>query len=435
MLETAENSVNNDTINHGYFNCFVNEMRKNNKLIVQPRMGFGTVEEMQTGLIKVKSACAPTIGTLTIDSYTRVNQYDAARRALDSGHKLNGFPIVTHGKETTGKMLEGVMTRYFPVQVRHGTALPKEIFKALLASGLDATEGGPISYCLPYSRVPLEKAIQAWAECAQIFAEATTKGRLCHLESFAGCMLGQLCPPSLLLALTILECLFFKSYGVKSVSLSYAQGTHSQQDIAALLVLRKLAEKYLNDIDWHVVVYTYMGVFPATTQGAFAILAESARVTAQSSCERLIVKTAAEAHRIPTIEENVASLEMAFAVAQEARTQTFSIDEEEKQRLYEEVVFLVEMVLNLNSKLDLALHTAFIKGYLDVPYCLHQDNSNLSRCYIDERGYLGWASPGKIPLPGHLFKNRAHKKQVSSQDLLTMLQFNKNKYDGGHYDN
>ncbi|MCZ6925491.1 MAG: hypothetical protein O7D30_09495 [Rickettsia endosymbiont of Ixodes persulcatus] len=426
---------NENNINNGYFTSFVDEIRKSNKLIVQPRMGFGTVEEMQSGLKKVKYACAPTIGTLTIDSYTRVNQYDAAKRALDSGHKLNGFPIVTHGSETTRSMLDGLMTKYFPVQVRHGTALPKEIFKALLNSGLDATEGGPISYCLPYSRVPLEKATQAWAECSQLFAEATAQGRLCHLESFAGCMLGQLCPPSLLIALTVLECLFFRSHGVKSVSLSLAQGTNSKQDLAALLVLRRLAKEYLNDVNWHVVVYTYMGVFPETTKGAFDILSESARIAALSGCERLIVKTPAEAHRIPTIDENVASLEMAFVVSQDARTQAFSIDQEEQEKLYEEANFLIEMVMGLHTNLDVALNIAFKKGYLDVPYCLHQDNANLSRCYIDTQGYLKWASIGKIPFPDYLSDNKHQSHQVSSQELLNMLQFNKNKYDGEGYDN
>ena len=125
--------------------------------------------------------------------------------------------------------------------MRHGTALPKDIFKAIMNSGIDSTEGGPISYCLPYSRVSLLQASNAWAECCEIFAQNQQNGIINHLESFAGCMLGQLAPPALLIALSILEGLFFKKYGLTNISLSFAQGTNSNQDIAALATLRKLA--------------------------------------------------------------------------------------------------------------------------------------------------------------------------------------------------
>lgn len=75
-------------------------------------------------------------------------------------------------------------------------------------------------------------------------------------------MLGQLCPPSLLVALSVLEGVFFRQHGLRSVSLSYAQQTHHDQDVEALLALRTLAGEHLAGMDWHVVLYTYMGVFP-----------------------------------------------------------------------------------------------------------------------------------------------------------------------------
>ena len=46
----------------------------------------------------------------------------------------------------------------FLIQVRHGTAKPEKIFKRLVQCNLFVTEGGPVSYCLPYSRTPLEEA-------------------------------------------------------------------------------------------------------------------------------------------------------------------------------------------------------------------------------------------------------------------------------------
>ena len=83
----------------------------------------------------------------------------AAGRSLSGGHDLNGFPLLSHGSEATREMLDGVRDATFPVQVRHGSALASGIVRCMLASGLAATEGGPVSYCLPYSNVPLRRAI------------------------------------------------------------------------------------------------------------------------------------------------------------------------------------------------------------------------------------------------------------------------------------
>ena len=77
-------------------------------------------------------------------------------------------------------------------------------------------------------------------------------------------MLGQLCPPGLLVAISVLEGLFFRQHGMRSVSLSYAQQTNPDQDEEAVAALRRLAAECCRDVDWHVVLYTYMGVFPRT---------------------------------------------------------------------------------------------------------------------------------------------------------------------------
>jgi methylaspartate mutase epsilon subunit len=303
----------------GNFASYMAEMKSIDTLVVQPRMGFGTVEKMLEGLQAVANCPVPTIGTLTLDSYTRVNDFISPRIALENKQEINGYPLVTHGSEVTRNLLASIDEKSFVVQVRHGTALPLEVFKVLLDAGINATEGGPVSYCLPYSRLPIEQAISAWATCCKLLAEKREHGVVNHLESFAGCMLGQLCPPSLLIALGILEGIFFKRYGVASVSLSYAQGTNSTQDLAALAVLRSLANEYLSEIDWHIVVYTYMGVFPKTTTGANEIIAESARIAKFGKAQRLIVKTPAEAYRIPTISENISSLELAFNASLESK--------------------------------------------------------------------------------------------------------------------
>ncbi|WP_189704687.1 methylaspartate mutase [Streptomyces anandii] len=422
------------------------EAREQGRLVVQPRMGFGDLATMREGLLGVRAADAAAVGTITLDSYTRVNDHDSARQALRTGAELNGFPLVAHGPVATRRLLGEVSGDGFPVQVRHGSALPYPLFEAMVAAGVDATEGGPVSYCLPYSRAPISEAVKAWARCCELIA---AQPEPMHLESFGGCMLGQLCPPSLLVALSVLEALFFREHGLSDISLSYAQQTHPGQDLEAIAALRRLAGERLAGADWHVVLYTFMGVFPRTLVGSFRILEESVRLAVRSGSERLIVKTPAEAHRIPTIAENVDALEFADAIARDeagraARVSTpaagsgsgaahgSGAESGDEVRatdsgIYEEARMLVDSTLELAPTVGEALIRAFSRGHLDVPYCLHQDNANRSRAYVDPGGMLRWAEPGRMPL--RVDRGGTARRPVSAKGLLGMLGFNERRFD------
>ncbi|MFF4900652.1 methylaspartate mutase [Streptomyces sp. NPDC001068] len=407
----------------GRFTRFVRNAASEGKLVVQPRMGFGTVDQMGAGLKAVGGVGAPTVGTITVDSYTRMNDHASALLALERAEDLNGFPLVTHGAAVTRQMLAGIAGDDFPVQVRHGSALPGELFASLTTAGIDATEGGPVSYCLPYSRVPLARAVAAWAECCEMLARNSEP---VHLESFGGCMLGQLCPPSLLIALSILEGLFFREHGLRDISLSYAQQTHAQQDIEALSVLRALAGDWLGDTDWHCVLYTYMGVYPRSRQGAYRLLEASARLAVRSGTERLIVKTAAESSRIPSIAENIQALEFAASVAeQETVVEPAAIPD---SGIYEEAQAIITHTLTLGSDVGSALIRAFELGHLDVPFCLHQDNANRCRARIDGRGRLAWVDPGAVPIP-QARSLSGNRQRVTAQGLIDMLSYVERRYD------
>ncbi|WCD89393.1 Glutamate mutase epsilon subunit [Streptomyces xanthophaeus] len=385
----------------GSFGAFVARAAAAGQLVVQPRMGFGDPRRMRAGLERTRSAVATTVGTLTIDSYTRVGAHAAARAALAEGTPLNGYPIATHGAARTRQLLDGVLDADFPVQVRHGSSRPEAIVRALTAAGLDATEGGPVSYCLPYGRTPLAESVDNWARCCELLAQLAPAPRVPHLESFGGCMLGQLCPPGLLVALSLLEGMFFTQHGIRSVSLSYAQQTDPAQDTEAVRALRRLAGEFLPPgVDRHVVLYTYMGVFPHTAGGATRLLEASARLAVGAGAQRLIVKTAAEAHRIPTVLENVRALETAAATA--ALTERLPEPQDAADsEVYREARAFVEAVLELGEDLGRALRTAFARGVLDVPYCLHPDNAGRARSFVDAGGRLRWSQVGAMPVTAH----------------------------------
>jgi methylaspartate mutase epsilon subunit len=375
----------------GSFGGFVNAAAAAGKLVVQPRMGLADPAAMRAGLLATKTAAGTTAGTITVDSYTRVGALAAARAALADGSPLNGYPLVAHPADLTRDMLAGVRDETFPVQVRHGSAAPQRIIRALTAAGLDATEGGPVSYCLPYGRVPLRDSVANWRRGCELLAISDTA----HLETFGGCLLGQLCPPSLLVAVSVLEALFFVRHGVRSVSLSYAQQTHAGQDTEALHALRALAAEYLPaDVDRHVVLYTYMGVYPATRHGASRLLAASAELAMRTGTERLVVKTVAEASRLPTVTENVAALELAARAAETTTPGPPTVD----TGLAGEARTLIDAVLDLHADLGSALLLAFARGVLDVPFCLHPDNAGRASSTVGADGRLRFTSVGSMPI-------------------------------------
>jgi methylaspartate mutase epsilon subunit len=409
------------------FGAFVTAARRSGALVVQPRMGFSAPEQMRCGLLATKAAEAVTVGTLTLDSYTRVGDLDAVAEGLRRGTGINGYPIVNHDRATTRLMLDGIHDPTFPVQVRHGSAQPYRIVQALLDVGLNATEGGPVSYCLPYGRVPLQRSVREWDRSTKLLAERPD-GRP-HLETFGGCMLGQLCPPSLLVALSVLEAVYFHRLGITSISVSYAQQTDMAQDTEAVLALRALCARLLPGVDWHVVLYTYMGVYPVTAAGAYGLLGESVRLAARTGAERLIVKTLAESRRIPTIEENIAALEYAAATWRLLSPMPAGHlpDHATDSETYAEAWSLVRTVLDLHDDVGQALLAAFRRGLLDVPFCLHPDNRGSSRSYIDDRGRLSWAATGDLAI-GKVTRPGADRR-VGAFELLDALSYIQRSFD------
>ena len=412
----------------GSFGAAVAARRAEGRLVVQPRMGFADPARMRAGLLATRQARACTVGTITLDSYTRVGDDAAVADALRRGHGLNGYPIVGHTVQTTQFVLRDVVTPVFPVQVRHGSADPRAVVRALLRAGLEATEGGPVSYCLPYSRIPLSRAIDHWRECCETLASARTPDREPHLETFGGCMMGQLCPPGLLVALSVLEALFFTRHGLRDVSLSYAQQTNAEQDREAVAALDRLARELLPDVRWHIVVYGYMGLYPQTRHGARQLLIDSARLAVATGAARLIVKTEAEATRIPTIAENVEALETAARAAAEHPPRSGLLPGPPPDTgLYAEARALVDAVLELSGDVGTALREAFARGYLDVPYCLHPDNAGRARSHLHPDGRLRWRRIGNLPIR-HVAE-APDNRPMTSTELLDALSYVRRTYD------
>jgi methylaspartate mutase epsilon subunit len=211
---------------------------------------------------------------------------------------------------------------------------------------------------------------------------------------------------------------------LRSISVSYAQQTNMTQDQEAVAALRRLCAELLPDAAWHVVIYAYMGLFPRTPEGARGLLGAAARLAMTTGSERLIVKTEAEAHRIPTVAENVRALEHAGAVA---RTVSERAIVDSDNQVYREAYALVDAVLNSHADLGRAIVIAFKRGVLDVPFCLHPDNAGQARSYLDPAGRLGWSNLGSLPLR-RVVENR-RQAAITSSTLMSALSYVQTTYD------
>jgi methylaspartate mutase epsilon subunit len=233
-----------------------------------------------------------------------------------------------------------------------------------------------------------------------------------------------------LVSLGILEALFFQQNGLKDISLSYAQNYSLAQDLAAVSALKRLADHYLSkEIYWHIVIYTFMGLFPETDRGFEIILKESAQLAVLSGARRLIVKTLEESRQIPTVSSNLNALKKAHEFSA-SPPEEVPYDWEEEDLIFSQSKALIESVLNLSPDIGTGLYIAFQKGYLDVPFCLHPDNRRLATCTIDQKGYLQWISLGKLPIEIKRGKFSSSAIPVlTSQKFLEMLAFNPQKFD------
>jgi aspartyl/asparaginyl-tRNA synthetase len=190
--------------------------------------------------------------------------------------------------------------------------------------------------------------------------------------------------------------------------------------------LRRLAAELLPGIDLHIVVYAYMGLYPRTPHGARRVLCEATGLAVRSGASRLIVKTTAEAHRIPTVAENVAALELAAAAAAVAAPGRAEPDAADTA-VHAEARRLVEAVLDLDPSMARALPLAFERGRLDIPYCLHPDNPRRARSTVDRDGRLRWTDTGSLPLP----RPRGTAVGTTAAGLLASLGHVRRKFDLG----
>ena len=385
------------------------DARRAGRVALQPRCGVGDHAAMIELLTTLETQARPDILSVTIDSYTRLRQFDRARAALSNEpEQLNGYPLVAHGWRR-GRELEAAVS--VPLEVRHGAPDPVALFEVSVASGITSFEGGGITYNLPYAKdVPLHRSLSAWRVVDEACGELARQGVLVDRELF-GTLTAVLMPPSVCLALVVLEAILAAKAGVRCISFAYPQGGNTVQDVAALRSIERLAARYLPPaVEVFSVLHEFMGVFPRDRPRADELIFYGALIARLGRADKLITKSNQEASGVPDAAANVAGL-LTARMAQSDLLEFVACEEaavlEEMHWIEQEVAELVEPLLEATD-LQRAIVEAFADGRLDAPFSASRAARSDVIPKRDDSGAIRYLEHGALPFSEQtIARNRA----------------------------
>jgi methylaspartate mutase epsilon subunit len=345
--------------------------------LVQPRCGVGSIDGMVDLLKKIESFANPDLLTITIDSYTRLNNFETALRKLkDKPHDLNGFPLVSHGYLKCRKINSSITT---PIQIRHGSPDCEQLFLHSIASGFSAFEGGGISYNIPYSkRCLLSTSLNAWEKIDAYCGLAAEQGVIIDRELF-GTLTAVLVPPSLSLSISVLESILAARQGVRCLSVSFAETGNTLQDVATLRLIPRLIRGYIHfflgesvakKVEIYTVLHQFMGAFPKNKKAAIKLLKQGARVSKWGNANKIITKTAVEATCIPSTQDNIEGIRIVKDELKKVGDNPVPERDicKEQWWISKEVEEILSPIMEGSGDLKKNIILGFKQGSLDVPF-------------------------------------------------------------------
>ncbi|WP_191134033.1 methylaspartate mutase subunit E [Streptomyces sp. col6] len=367
--------------------------------LLQPRSGVRGQGDQQRLFAELHGAGADVL-SFQVDSLTRDGRYAEAQRAMSDRGDLNGFPVVNHGVDALRQISAACPV---PLQTRHSARDPRLLAELSYAGGVTAFEGGPICYNIPYyAELPLAVSIDRWRYVDRLTGRYADLGVVLDREFF-GTLTATLLPPCVAITTNLLEGMLAVEAGVRSVSLAYAEQGCRSQDVAAVRVMGALARELLatgRDVHVATVFHQYMGAFPRHPDDAEQLILASAETAALAGADRIVVKTACEALRIPGVEDNMRALALAGRGVDGAARAAHLWDTEEAARIEASVRSLLQAVLALApGDTGACVEQAFALGYLDIPFSPSRFNAGRMVAARDLTGAVRILEPGDMPLP------------------------------------
>jgi len=388
----------------------------------QPRCGVGSHGAMIELLNSIDLMAEPDILTLTVDSYTRLLKLQDAERVLrEQPTRLNGYPVIAHGYLRIRELNE-IFPK--PIQVRHGSPDGRALFAVSVAGGITSYEGAGIGYNLPYcKRVPLKTSLDAWREVDE-FAGCLYQRFGIEIErEFFGTLSAVLVPPAVSLSVLFLEARLAANAGCPVLTLAYPQSGSIVQDVAALAVIRKLAERYLpTSSKVYPALHQFMGVFPRDRQKAESIIFLGGLTARLGRATKVITKTYQEAIGVPTAQANAAGIkqtQLTLSSYFSALTLDESAVNEEAYWIERETRELLDDIIDSDRLADV-IPERFSRGLLDIPFPSNPEAKGNVIPIRDGRGAVRFAKTGNLPFSAKVI--RRNNEMIESVDLRSLHQ-------------
>ena len=380
------------------------------RCLTQPRGGFGTLE-LQMELMRAldRDGMADIVPTTT-DSYTRNEQWTQAETGIEESKRqgrsmLNGFPMVNYGPRETRKLIEAIGK---PAIVLSGTAMPRLTSEIGFASGYSGYLGSGIAYTTSYTKnTSIAEGIRNYQYMDRLAALYLEHGVELHRRQ-PGFLTGTNVPPSIAIAVGVLDALLAAGQGVRNYGLELGQTLHLIQDSAAIQVCGELAQEYLKaqgfkDMFTPVTSLHWMGAWPQDDAQATALVSYGGTLAAVGGAVSVTTKSTHEAYGIPTPDVNAEGLRttrMAIYLARHIRLDDLPEFKAEVDLIRREAKPVIDKVLEMGDG-DAAQGTvkALEAGILDIPWSPNRFVKSRVMPARDADGYLRIYDPADMPIP------------------------------------
>lgn len=377
--------------------------------LLQPRTGVADVVK-QVELFKTLYKANINVISVQLDAASRRLYFDKAKNGVElsllSGNSmLNGFPVPIYGVPGV-EMLAGCLE--LPFQIRGGAPDHRFVYEVGIAGGATGIEGSFLCYLLPYEkRISPVESLHYWKYVDRLCGIYLNDYNICINREFFGALTTTLLEPCIPIVINIVEALLGAKQGVRSFSIGIAEQGNRVQDIAALHVLSKMTNYYLDKYGFKnarvtSVFHQYMGAFPHDEVKAEQLITESAITATLGGATRMMTKTPVEAIKIPSAQENIRGLECARKGIQKAASVKLDHSKVDNEiRLIEvEVVSIMNAIEELgNGHISRGAIKALFAGILDIPFSPNLSNRGETIAFRNKDGAVRFAVCNNLPFP------------------------------------
>ncbi|MBI2858308.1 MAG: methylaspartate mutase subunit E [Chloroflexi bacterium] len=394
------------------------------RILVAAAMGEAIPED-NTAHLRALDDIGIDYAIISRDAYTRKCQFAKAQSGLEQSLKagrslLNGAPLVNYGVRKTREIIGA--TKNLGIDVGATDEEPMLLIEVAVASGATMFSSHDLHDLVQHGKnYPLDKRIQNAQYCCRLAGYYTEHGVPINIY-LPGNLSGYFSPGNAI-AIGMIQCLIAAEQGVKYLSPSVGLQCNLTQDVAALTLLRELANDYLHrfgydDVKVFVHVWPWMGDWPKDLDRAAGLVAWNAAEAILGGVDLLHVKSIEEGVRITTIEGNIRSIKVARQVMGSLGTQRLAESKElatEKAMMRAEVKAIVDRVIELGDG-DVARGEvkAVSTGELDVPFpsWIHAKGKVLP--IRDAQGAVRYLDHGNMPLPREVIDY--HRQKIAERE-------------------